>query len=78
MWWFLGKFLARYYRSLALLAAGGSAAVIYGLVEQSPRAELAAWYWPPLCAMLAFVFTRLIIRRLLGQLSGIILGRLRF
>ncbi|WP_085580456.1 hypothetical protein [Thalassospira mesophila] len=77
LWWVLGCFLQRYYRRLAFFGAAGLATIIYGLVGQSPRPELSHQYWPPIFAAITFIITRLLIRRLLGQLGSLLLRRIR-
>ena len=68
--WLLGPFIARYRRRTAFLGAAAFAAIIYGLVEQSIRPEIAAWYWPSLASVVTFIVTRFIISRLIGRFIG--------
>lgn len=68
--WLLGPFITRYRRRMAFIAAGALAAIIYGLVEQSPRPEIQAWYWPPVASAITFFLTRFIVSRLIGRFIG--------
>lgn len=68
--WLLAPFIGRYRRRVAFMAGAGVAAVIYGLVEQSTRPEVQAWYWPGLAGFVAFIVTRFIVSRLLGRFVG--------
>lgn len=68
--WLLGPFIARYRRRTAFLAAGALAAIVYGLVDQSTRPEIQAWYWPSVTSAVTFFLTRFIISRLIGRFIG--------
>ncbi|WP_430473059.1 hypothetical protein ACQ0MK_13495 [Thalassospira lucentensis] len=68
--WFFGPFIARYRRRTAFFAAAGIAVVVYGLVDQSTRPELDAWYWPTVFGSVSFIVTRFIISRLIGRFVG--------
>ncbi|WP_417828866.1 hypothetical protein [Thalassospira sp.] len=68
--WLLGPFIARYRRRTAFWGAAALAAVIYGLVDQSTRPEVQAWYWPSLASAVSFVVTRFIISRLIRRFIG--------
>ena len=68
--WLLGPFIARYRRRTAFLGAAAFAAIISGLVEQSTRPEIAAWYWPSLASVVTFIVTRFVISRLIGRFIG--------
>lgn len=65
--WFLGPFIARYRPRTAFIAAAAMAAIIYGLVEQSTRPEIQAWYWPSVASAITFVLTRFIVSRVIGR-----------
>ncbi|KZB61695.1 hypothetical protein [Thalassospira sp. MCCC 1A02491] len=75
--WMLGPFIARYRRRTAFIAASAMAAVIYGLVDQSTRPEVQAWYWPAALAVTSFMITRLIVSRLIGRFVGGVRRHLR-
>jgi uncharacterized membrane protein YvlD (DUF360 family) len=75
--WLLGRFIARYRRRTAFIAAAALAAVIYGLVDQSTRPEMQAWYWPPIAAALTFTLTRFIVSRVIGRFIGEVRRKLR-
>jgi hypothetical protein len=68
--WLLRAVVFRYQRRIAWIAAIAFATVIYGMVDQSPRAELQTWYWPPLAGLIAFLIARLAIGRLFNALIG--------
>ncbi|WP_417836860.1 hypothetical protein [Thalassospira tepidiphila] len=68
--WLLGPFITRYRRRTAFLAAGALAAIVYGLVDQSTRPEIQAWYWPSVASAVTFFLTRFIISRLIGRFIG--------
>ncbi|WP_033067022.1 hypothetical protein [Thalassospira australica] len=68
--WLLGPFIARYRRRTAFIAAAAMAAIIYGLVEQSTRPEIQAWYWPSVASAITFVLTRFIVSRVIGRFIG--------
>jgi len=75
--WFFGPFIARYRRKTAFFAAAAIAAVVYGLVEQSTRPEIDAWYWPSVFGFTSFILTRFIISRLIARFVGGVRRHLR-
>lgn len=75
--WLLGPFIARYRRRAAFFAAAAVAAILYGLVEQSTRPEMQAWYWPGVAAAFGFTVTRFAVSRLIARLLGGVRRHLR-
>ncbi|WP_336083763.1 hypothetical protein [Thalassospira sp. CH_XMU1448-2] len=75
--WMLGPFIARYRRRTAFFAATAIAVVVYGLVEQSTRPEVAAWYWPAIAGAISFTLTRFIVSRLIARFVGGVRRHLR-
>jgi hypothetical protein len=75
--WMLGPFIARYRRRTAFFAATAMAAIVYGLVEQSTRPEIDAWYWPAILAAITFTVTRFVISRLIRRFVGSLRHHLR-
>ncbi|MCC9624385.1 hypothetical protein LPB41_22100 [Thalassospira sp. MA62] len=74
--WLFGAIIGRYRRRVAFLAAIGVATLLYGLVGQSTRPELDAWYWPSVCAAIGFVITRLAVSAVIARLVGGVRRRL--
>ncbi|KJE36558.1 hypothetical protein UF64_02365 [Thalassospira sp. HJ] len=68
--WLFGHFIYRYQRRTAFLGAGALAAIIYGLVDQSTRPEIEAWYWPSVASAVTFFITRFVISRLIRRFIG--------
>jgi hypothetical protein len=75
--WMLGPFIARYRRRTAFFAATAMAAIVYGLVEQSTRPEVEAWYWPAVLGAVTFTLTRFLVSRLIGRFVGGVRRHLR-
>ena len=75
--WLLGPFIARYRRRTAFFVAAALAAIVYGLVEQSTRPEIQAWYWPTISGAMTFILTRFIVSRILARFVGSVLRHLR-
>ena len=75
--WLLGPFIARYRRKTAFFFAAAMAAIVYGLVEQSTRPEIQAWYWPTISGAMTFILTRFIVSRILARFVGSVLRHLR-
>lgn len=75
--WLLGPFIARYRHKTAFFFAAAMAAIVYGLVEQSTRPEMQAWYWPTMSGAMTFILTRFIISRILARFVGSVQRHLR-
>ncbi|NIZ01583.1 hypothetical protein [Thalassospira lucentensis] len=74
--WLLGRFIARYRRKTAFIAAAALSAIVYGLFEQTTRVELQAWYWPAAAGAITFLLTRFIVSRLIARFVGGVRRRL--
>jgi len=68
--WLFAPFIGRYRRRLAFLAGAGLSAIVYGLVEQSTRPEVQAWYWPGIAGFVTFVITRFTVSQLISRFIG--------